>query len=374
MWPLLFLSLLAADAPSPAPPASGQSHLRKGPDGALYLSWVESAGEKRHALRFAVRNGSGWSSPKTIAEGGNWFVNWADFPTVLALPNGRMAAHWLVRQPSAHAYDAWMAQSSDGGASWGKPFPIHRDGTPSEHGFVSMFPESGGRAGAVWLDGREQPRMTLRYAAFGADGVARDETILDDDVCTCCPTSAAMTPEGPIVAYRDHEPGEIRDISVLRRVNGKWSAPRPTSRDGWKINGCPVNGPALAVAGRQVALAWFTMAEESSRVKVAFSSDAGETFQKPIVLDGGNPAGRTGVVLLEDGSAVVSWLEKTGGGELRVRRVGPEGKLGTPVVVATASPARSTGMPQIVRAGEKLLLSWTGSGVQLAEIPIPGKP
>ena len=159
-----------------------------------------------------------------------------------------------------------------------------------------------------------------------------------------------MTAEGPVVVYRDRSEAEkeIRDISIVRLKGSKWSAPRPVFQDGWQLNGCPVNGPAVAAAGRRVAVAWFTGADKTSRVKLAFSSDAGETFGQPIAVDDGNPAGRVDVLLLDDGSAMVCWLEKLpDGGAVRVRRVRPDGKLDEAVTVAPSGTARSNGFPQM---------------------------
>lgn len=71
----------------------------------MLLSWLEPAGEQRHALRYAVRSHqSAWSEPRTIAEGSDWFVNWADFPAVAALPDGTLFAHWLAKSgPGSYA-------------------------------------------------------------------------------------------------------------------------------------------------------------------------------------------------------------------------------------------------------------------------------
>ena len=88
-------------------------------------------------------------------------------------------------------------------------------------------------------------------------------------------TAAAVTAEGPIVAYRDRSEGEIRDIYISRLAGGTWSEPAPVHRDNWKIAACPVNGPALSANGRQVAIAWFTAQGEEGHVFAAFSSDPG---------------------------------------------------------------------------------------------------
>jgi hypothetical protein len=103
------------EVPSPAAPGSGEPFLYATPAGAVYLSWVEPFGDG-HRLRFAVWHEDGWNSPRTIARGANWFVNWADVPSVIATDDGRMAAHWLQKSgPDTYAYDVRVAQSFDGG-------------------------------------------------------------------------------------------------------------------------------------------------------------------------------------------------------------------------------------------------------------------
>lgn len=376
------------ELPSPAGLGSGQPNLAVSPDGRVHLSWIERLGEGRYSLRFATKEGNGWSTPKVIAEGSNWFVNWADFPSMVALPDGSLAAHWLAKSgPGTFEYDVNISRSFDGGKTWGKPFVPHQDGVKAEHGFVSMFAAQDGSLAAVWLDGREmkpggdghghgQGNMTLRYVKINRGGTLSDEAVLDSRVCECCQTSAAMTADGPVVVYRDRseQEKEIRDISIVRLKAGKWSAPRPVFQDGWQLNGCPVNGPAVAAAGRRVAVAWFTGANNSSRVKLAFSNDAGESFAEPITVDDGSPTGRVDVMLLADGSAIVSWLEKLPeGGAVRIRRVKPDGKRDESITVAPSGTARSNGFPQMVRAGDTLVFAWTGSRVFTATMSLAGK-
>ncbi len=386
MW--LFSTTTSAqvrELPSPAGAGSGQPNLAVAPDGRVYLSWIERLGEGRFSLRFAVKEGDGWSTPRVIAEGSNWFVNWADFPLMIALPDGSLAAHWLVKSGvGTFDYDVTISRSFDGGKTWDAPFIPHRDGVKAEHGFVSLFAAKDGSLAAVWLDGREMKpaegshdhgrgNMTLRYVKIKRNGAMVDDAALDTRVCECCQTSAAMTADGAVVVYRDRSEGEkeIRDISIVRLRKDKWSAPRPVFQDGWELNGCPVNGPVIAAAGRRVAVAWFTGADKTSRVKLAFSNDEGETFGQPIAVDDGAPAGRVDVLLLDDGSALVCWLEKLPeGGAIRVRRVKPDGQRDEAVTVAPSGTARSNGFPQMARAGDTLVFAWTGSRVLTATMPL----
>ena len=89
------------ELPSPAQDGSVAPNLFATADGRVLLSWIDRLPDGRHALRFSVRKRNRWSAPRLIAEGADWFVNWADFPSIVALPDGTLAAHWLVRSAAA---------------------------------------------------------------------------------------------------------------------------------------------------------------------------------------------------------------------------------------------------------------------------------
>jgi hypothetical protein len=130
-----------------------------------------------------------------------------------------------------------------------------------------------------------------------------------------------VTSDGPIVAYRDRSATEIRDISISRYVNGQWSEPAVMHRDNWQINACPVNGPALSASGRRVAIAWFSAKGEQGHAYAAFSTDAGASFGTPIALDDFSALGRVDVALLDDGSAMATWIEfQEGRAQFKMRR------------------------------------------------------
>lgn len=358
---------------SPAAPGSAEPNLTAAPDGRVYMTWIEPA-DSASALRFAVLTGRQWTAPRTIRAGRDFFINWADFPSIQVLGGGRLAAHWLQRNGTGtYAYGVRIVRSMDDGRTWGAPIMPHRDSSQTEHGFVAMWPEKGA-VGAVWLDARKSGKpghdhaneMMLMSTTIDARGRLGPEVPLDQRTCDCCQNSAAMTSAGPIVAYRDRSPEEIRDIHVTRRVNGRWVAGAPVHADNWKINACPVNGPSIAADGRRVVIAWFTAPGDSARVNVAFSDDAGARFSPPVRIDGGAPAGRVDVALLPAGDALVTWIERIGGdtAAVRVRRVARNGTLGAPMTVARSSAARASGFPQMVLTGSDVVFAWT----------VPGRP
>lgn len=373
--------------PQPQPPTgagSGMYSLSADTDGASYLSWLEPVAGKTHVFKFAVLRDGRWSEAKEIARGDNWFVNWADHPSLAALPDGTLAAHWLVNngtRQGSYGYGFRIAISKDRGTSWKEVYAGGTDNTHGYSGFVSLLPAADGFT-AVYLGPPQKPTshtesdhtMTLGSVRFGVDGAVTAEAVADANTCSCCSTSIVQSGGTPLAAYRDRTGDEIRDISVVRLRDGGWTAPRTVHQDGWNINACPTNGPVLAAEGSRVAIAWFTGAGNVGRVKVAFSDNGGETFGPPAIVDGGRPVGWPSTVLLDDGSAVVSWLETLGNGrgEIRLRRVWSTGRLGAPVVVAETASGRSTGMPQLVRARDALVVAWRSDRVMTALVPIPG--
>ena len=153
-----------AQIDTPALEGSGQPNLFRDTRGRVLMSWVEKTAEKRHRLRFAERHAARWSEPQTVAEGDNWFVNWADFPSVVVLPDQSIVAHWLVKSAAdTYAYDVNISRSTDRGRSWSKPVVPHRDGTRTEHGFVTLVPMADGRVGAVMARRAQHERRRPRW-------------------------------------------------------------------------------------------------------------------------------------------------------------------------------------------------------------------
>jgi hypothetical protein len=184
-----------------------------------------------------------------------------------------------------------------------------------------------------------------------------------------------------VVVFRDRSDQEVRDISIVRRTAAGWSQPARVHADGWEIPGCPVNGPAVAAAGRRVAVAWFTAAApKGPRVQIAFSEDGGKSFGPPALVDGEQPLGRVDLQLDPSGDAIVSWLaSQEKGAAVRLRRVSAKGALGAPVTLAATSAARSAGFPRSAVSGDRLWLAWvedapakeeTASKVRVANLPL----
>jgi hypothetical protein len=344
-------------------------------DRGVLLSWIERGSGGQASLKFAERTSSGWSAVKTVASGSDWFVNWADVPSVLRLADGSLVGHWLQKSGSStYAYDVRLARSTDDGATWTSSVTPHHDGTQTEHGFASMFQMPGAGLGLVWLDGRAMQAgeghdghgtgsMSVRFGTFDGAWKQTAEMPIDTRVCECCPTTAVVTSDGLLAAFRNRTENEIRDIHVSRFENGKWTESKAVHNDNWQINACPVNGPMLSARGRDVAIAWFTGANDAERAFVAFSKDAGRTWGAPIRLDDEWAVGRVDVELMPDGSAMATWIERVEKkSEFRVRRIQPDGTRGPSATVTEVANSRSSGYPRIARSGNELVFAWTEVG------------
>ncbi|MCB0644846.1 MAG: hypothetical protein KDC44_24540, partial [Phaeodactylibacter sp.] len=131
-------------------------------------------------------------------------------------------------------------------------------------------------------------------------------------------------------------------------------------KDDWNIAGCPVNGPAIQAAGQDVAVAWYSMPQDSPTVKVAFSIDSGATFSKPIRVDEGQPLGRVDLVLLSDDEVLVSWIEQVGDRALiKAVRVNRIGTIGHRFVLSESDASRKSGFPVLAKRDKQLIVAWT---------------
>lgn len=351
-------------------PAGATSHgprlSQSSTDGAT-LSWMER-GKDTTTLRFSTFELGAWQPANDVIADARMFVNWADRPAVTPLAGDVLFAHWLrYSADKTYAYDVVTARSTDGGKSWSETTSPHDDGTPTEHGFVSVFSVNGA-AGMIWLDGRKTVNeagadptangMTLRAATVAPDGSLLDEAELDDLVCDCCQTDVAVTGEGPVVIYRDRTAGEVRDVYVSRYSDGAWQPGKSVASDHWVIEGCPVNGPAIAAEGDLVVAAWFSAPDGQTVVQAATSKNAAETFDKPVVIASKTALGGVGVAIIDSTSYVVSWLESNDESsyDINIRTLTVDGKLSRVQTVGRSNISRN--VPQMRRVNDNLILAW----------------
>lgn len=354
------VSMPVATVPFPFGHASATPYVVADGNGGFDVSWIDRGAK---TFNLAHYDGAKWSKPGVIAHG-DMLDNRADYPSI-AVSGRNVFAQW--RERAGDGRNIRLARSSDGGKTWTTPVTPHPL-MPREFGFVSMLPLADGTARIAWLDGRRKGETELRAATMTAAGTLGAQSVVDPRVCDCCQTSMALTPRGPLLVYRDRSANEVRDIAIAAPVADAHSA--LVHSDGWHLAGCPVNGPRMDARGSRLAVAWFSAAEGKAAVNVAFSRDSGATFHAPVRVDAGHPAGRADVVLLADGSAIVTWVETASpASHIVARHVGDGGPIGPPQTIGSSIAA---GFPRIALSNENILAAWNGDdGVHLVMIKPP---
>lgn len=365
-----------AEWPLPVSSIAAQPDLIVAPDGRLLLSWIAAEDDGAHTLQFAAFDGRAWTPPQDIARGDDWFVNWADTPHLAATADGTLWAHWLRKSAAAtYAYDVVLSNSRDGGVTWSAAMLVNQDGTPTEHGFVSLWPQSPTSIGIAWLDGRNMAgseheghdghgggAMTLRAANVDSTLRKSVETEIDAQTCDCCQTAAARTDRGALLVYRGRDAKEIRDILSTRLQDGAWTSPRKVHDDQWTMPACPVNGPAVAAHGMQAWAAWYTAAGGVPRLRIAHSTDAGDHFNAPVDIDHGDAMqGRAGIAVQGE-SVWVSWVREDAHGQsLWIARypLDVSRELQRVQVATLQGRGRATGFPQLVAGQGGIHIAWT---------------
>lgn len=181
------------------------------------------------------------------------------------------------------------ARSDDGGQTFGKSTLVPGGEAAGSRGWESAAVDERGAVRVLWLDHREMALPSMESGAMNhaghdmsgdakKDGVAMAQLsklyiatvgdpasarMLVAGVCYCCKTAIVTAADGAIyAAWRHVYPGIFRDMAfAMSRNGGQWFAPPlRVSEDKWQLDGCPDDGPAMAVDARnQIHLIWPTL-------------------------------------------------------------------------------------------------------------------
>jgi hypothetical protein len=238
--------------------------------------------------------------------------------------------------------DIRLARSRDGGETFSRAISLQAPGAPGDRGWPSLALDPTGRVHALWVDhrglaqarGHEQHHdrshqagkdaaaaavaMAQGSAVYASSGDERSERVVAASVCYCCKTTVAVGPDGALhAAWRHVFPGSVRDVvlSTSRDGGTTFSPPARVSDDGWAINGCPDNGPSLAV-GRDgtVHVVWPTLDGERPALFFASTRD-GRRFTPRLRVptrDDATPS-HPQIVATGSGTLALAWDESGGG-------------------------------------------------------------
>ena len=338
-------------------------------NGSLSLSWISSKEENKASLNYSQYVEGRWIKPQVIASGSDWFINWADFPAHAINQDLIITSHLKKSASGTYTYDVVLNLQKLSGEKIKEDFLLNTDGVEAEHGFVSIIANNKKGFFITWLDGRntiekkldgDHKPMTIRFAEITDKGDVIKESELDSSTCDCCQTSIAITNDGPIVVYRDRGEKEVRDIYSVKNINGIWEEPNAVRDDGWIINGCPVNGPKVAVNSKDLAVAWFTVSNENPLVNVSFSKNNGNSFGVPLKVNDHDAIGRVDVSFLNEEEVIVSYMEVDDiGTYLRIKKVSFDGKISEPITISKIDGGRNTGVPQLEIIDSDIFIVWT---------------
>jgi hypothetical protein len=273
-----------------------------------------------------------------------------------------------------------VSRSTDGGRTFSAARSIHDATVSGARGWESMASGPDGAVHAVWLDGRDaerkmaeekahsgmahkgQPPQDVYHAILSADG-RRVDTMIASGVCFCCKTAVAVGAGGRVyAAWRHIFPGSMRDIAFARSSDGgrHFDELVRVSEDKWELNGCPEDGPALAVDRAGVIhITWATLVNEGEPQKAIFyaTSKDGKAFSPRARLPtSGITPGHPQMTLVSGGGVAIVWDETVDGlRRIASSRVSSSGSIRPAQVL---SGTESSSHPVIVQSAGQLLVAW----------------
>ena len=323
------MSRIDVDAAEPA--------IATGSDGTTNVVWVEhhpDGGADIMIDQFDATGKSEGSAVRINPQAGAATAWRGDPPTVAVASDGAVYVGWTARVAAqSHATDLYLSVSRDGGRSFGLPVKVNDDEKPGPHGMHSLAIATDGSIYLAWLDERNSPpalvnqdkvnhkHMEGNREVFVANSRDGGKTFsanrqIGKDVCPCCKTSLAISPDARIYAsWRQVLPGNLRHIAVASSSDQgqTFSAPVIVSDDRWALAGCPVSGSSLSVSkDGTLQVLWYSAGEVGpTGVYRSESHDGGQSFT-PRQLIGEGLAQGTPVVLPHPAGSRAIWQSDQG--------------------------------------------------------------
>jgi hypothetical protein len=216
-------------------------------------------------------------------------------PPRVTLSHNAITVVWTTK--GTNGTTLLQSHSTDGGRSFANATTVAGSDAPGNRGWENAATDRAGRTFAVWLDHRALAQDSTLAASHHdhnstkPDGVAMAQqsklyiasldgavapTAVTGGVCYCCKTAIASGGDGSLyAAWRHVYPGNIRDIAfTMSRDGGRtFAAPVRVSEDTWVLEGCPDDGPAMAIdAANRIHIVWPTLITEPVTAETAESA------------------------------------------------------------------------------------------------------
>jgi hypothetical protein len=243
--------------------------------GRVVLAWASATGDLEHTLWVArsADGGRTFAPPVPFRQvpihryastsKGKEVVYSTNAVPRLAAAGEAIYLGWTEAVGGGPRVDFLVARTADGGKTFAEPVRAHGPHAVKP-GFTGLATGPDGRVACCWLDGRRKAPLPFCGLLRPGDEAFRAEGLVyprpgGKGVCPCCSTEVLCAPDGTtFVAFRDND-DDYRDICVARaRGDGTagFEAPVMVNAERWRFNGCPHDGPALALFGGRLHVAW----------------------------------------------------------------------------------------------------------------------
>lgn len=240
--------------------------------GRVFCAWASQTDEKERTLFLAtsLNNGQSFDPPKPVQRSqiysfstesrGKTITRSIRMVPHLAAASDRLAVAWLDSANDNTTVKMMLAESSDGGLSFNPPICVHEN-DKARPTFTSLAASAAGQIAASWIDHREgvqHPFFAVRpreATAFMPE-VKIPAGEENRGICPCCPTTSVVAADGTVyVAFRNLAAG-YRDMFVAKWTEQGLENPVPVVEPTWQFDGCPHDGPSLAVVGETLHIVW----------------------------------------------------------------------------------------------------------------------
>jgi hypothetical protein len=369
----------AANAASMDRPAFGTSAAVDGA-GRIWVAYAQPAGQAGQVvLQRSDDNGATWQAPVRVnavvepvaADGENR-------PKLAFGSAGEIYVTWTSPTSAQFTGDIRFARSLDGGKTWSTPTVVHRDRQLITHRFESLLVDAKGRLWVTWVDkrdlqaaqeaGRAYRGAAIYYARSDDRGATwSGDTKLADGSCECCRIALASDSQGRVAAMWRHvfEPNE-RDHAFAFLGTSQTKVERATV-DRWRVDACPHHGPSLAFGpdGTRHAV-WFNQVDGQGRAFYGQLSAGGPSNVHTL------PAGATHADLAVAGRNVAVAWKRFDGAVTKIESLisNDAGRSFAPG--PSLQTAGDSDQPRLVQAGERILVAWRNAdGIAVKDLAAP---
>jgi hypothetical protein len=329
--------------------------------GASLVTWVDSG----NVLLARSENAEAFTRVRVNDIDGDAAAHDQAPAQVAAAPDGSIYVVWQnntrVEGRRFPYSNVRFARSADGGLTFEPAITVNDDanGPPASHTFHSIAVAPDGTIYIAWIDGRASagheshhdgpgPQIRVTRSTDGGKSFA-PSVLVAEEACPCCRTSLAVGPRGEVaLSWRSVRDGDLRDIVVARSVDGgaTFSTPVIVHEDGWRIDGCPHAGPAIAYDGAgNLHAAWYTGREDAAGIFHSVSADGGASFGDATALIRAQslPVSLVSLAADADGAVWAAWDDRRAQpARVRVARI-DGGKASRVVRVAGRTPSIASG-------------------------------